>query len=332
MNNDNDILNMFIKEFKYVNSLSSLEKIKIKYLGRNGIINKKMKLLKKLLNKKEIGKKLNYEKQQISLTVQKKEKMYNKNPVIAQEIDVTLPKVGLDRGYEHIVTQTINDIETFFFNLGFEVLNGHEIDTNYYNFEALNIPTFHPSKSERDTFYITSDLLLRTHTSNMQIHFMEKNHPPFKCLSYGKVYRRDSDISHTPMFHQVEGFIVDKQISIANLKSLLSQFLNFFFHKSTPIRMRSSFFPFTEPSAEIDIKCINCAGNGCSVCKNSGWIEVLGCGIIHPNVLKNCEINPNLYTGLAFGMGVERLSMIKNKVNDLRLFFENNLSFLEQFK
>lgn len=193
------------------------------------------------------------------------------------------------------------------------------------------MPETHPSRNMHDTFYITDKLLLRTHTSNMQIHIMEKQKPPFKILSCGKVYRRDSDISHTPMFHQVEGFVVDDNISIANLKFILSKFLNFFFKDKITLRMRASYFPFTEPSMEIDIQCVNCLGRKCSICKHSGWVEVLGCGIIHPKVLENCNIDSKVYKGLAFGMGIERLSMIKYNIDDLRLFFENNIDFLKQF-
>ena len=327
------LLDSFKLEIHNIDHLNDIEKIKNKYLGRRGIINSKLKLITSLsLNEKAIfGKKINNIKKemfQILLTVNKK---FNKFKNIQNKIDLTLPDIGIKIGTKHIITQSLNEIESFFSNLNFDIVNGHEIDTTYYNFQALNMSKFHPSRDMQETFYITDDILLRTHTSNMQIHIMEKQKPPFKIISYGKVFRRDSDVSHTPMFHQVEGFVVDKNISLANLKYLLMKFLKFFFNDELSIKMRSSYFPFTEPSIEIDIKCINCLGSLCAVCKYTGWIEVLGCGIIHPNVLKNCGINHRYYKGLAFGMGIERLSMIKYDINDLRLYFENNLDFLKQF-
>jgi len=328
----NEILDVFLLELKDAASFNDLNRIKIKYLGRSGIINEKFKSIIILPHSEKIqaGKIINDIKQKISFYISEKILNFKENK-ISDVLDVTLPGVGVEYGSNHIITKTTEEIEFFFISLGFDVLNGFEIDTDYYNFEALNMSETHPSRNIHDTFYINNHQLLRTHTSNMQIHIMENKKPPFKVISCGKVYRRDSDISHTPMFHQVEGFVVDKDISVANLKFILSNFLDFFFKGKVNIRMRSSYFPFTEPSIEIDIQCVNCMGKKCSTCKYSGWIEVLGCGIIHPNVLSNCNINNNLYRGLAFGMGIERLSMIKYRIDDLRLYFENNIDFLKQF-
>lgn len=243
--------------------------------------------------------------------------------------DTTYPGKGLKRGSLHLISKTIRDIEKFFFHFGFSIVNGIELDTVFYNFDALNIQKDHPSRSENDTFYIDDNFLLRTHTSNMQIHSMINSKPPLKILSCGKVYRRDYDATHTPMFHQVEGFVVDENISLANLKHLLTSFLNYFFDNNTKVRIRSSYFPFTDPSLEIDIECIKCFGGKCSLCKFSGWIEILGCGMIHKNVF--CNLNYKS-SGFAFGMGVERLAMIKYRIDDLRIFFDNNFDFLSQFK
>jgi phenylalanyl-tRNA synthetase alpha chain len=275
------------------------------------------------------GKKLNLIKQKISNIIKNKT-INNSDKIECFDIDVSLPGIGINIGNKHVITKTINDIEFYFSNLGFNIISGYEIDSIFYNFDALNMSKTHPSRDEKETFYINENYLLRTHTSNMQIHIMKKQKPPLKFISYGKVYRRDSDISHTPMFHQVEGFVINKNISLGNLKYLLIDFLKFFFKKNIDINIRSSYFPFTEPSLEIDIKCMNCLGKGCQTCKYSGWIEILGCGLIHPNVLRNCSIN-NIYKGLAFGMGIERLSMIKYNINDLRLYFENDIDFLKQF-
>lgn len=331
-NNLESIFRSFNVELSDVKNLDKLNQLKIKYLGRAGVINKLFQQISVLLyeDKIEAGKNLNDLKRQINLSIDEKYVLLN-NFEVKEDLDVTLPSVGITSGSAHVLTKSIESIEAFFLKSGFDIINGFEIDTDYYNFQALNMPETHPSRNMHDTFYITENLLLRTHTSNMQIHIMESKKPPFKILSCGKVYRRDSDISHTPMFHQVEGFVVDKNISIANLKFILSKFLTHFFKNKITLRMRASYFPFTEPSMEIDIQCVNCFGKACSLCKHSGWIEVLGCGIIHPKVLENCNIDSKIYKGLAFGMGIERLSMIKYNIDDLRLFFENNIDFLKQF-
>lgn len=326
------ILNDFLLEIKAVKNINELDAIKVKYLGRKSKLNENIKNIK-ILNddeKKTYGFKLNGIKNNINEKIIQEEIKFKNNTYVDKYIDITLPGINENFGSEHIITKTIKEIEYFFMNYGFDILNSKEIENEYNNFDALNINKEHPSRNENETFYLTKNILLRTHTSNMQIHAMKKKKLPIKAISYGKVFRKDSDASHTPMFHQMEGFIIDKNISIAHLKFIISKFLNFFFEKNMKINMRSSFFPFTEPSMEIDIECISCLGKKCTLCKHSGWIEVLGCGMIHPKVLKNCNINNNIYTGLAFGLGIERLSMIKYKINDIRFFFENNLEFLNQ--
>ena len=327
-----NISNIFEKDIINVKNIDDIEKLEIKYLSRNGIINKQLKNIKVLSceDKKQFGKQINILKTNIFSQLKVSKNKFKKDD-IKKYTDITLPGIGLHLGIRHIINKTINDIEKFFLNLGFKTTSGYEIDTDYYNFQALNMPKTHPSRNMHETFYITDNLLLRTHTSNMQIHVMKKNKPPFKILSYGKVYRRDSDISHTPMFHQIEGFVINKNVSFSNLKFLLTEFLNFYFDENIEFRMRSSYFPFTEPSVEVDIKCVNCLGKTCPTCKYSGWVEILGCGIVHPNVLKNCNIDNKLYGGFAFGLGVERLAMIKYNINDLRLYFDNNIDFLSQF-
>lgn len=324
-----DLVQLEIMNARDVNALND---IKIKYLGRNGLINNELRKIKNFTveDKKKAGKTLNNIKNKISSLLADKLNEIAKH-VKLNDIDITLPGIGLENGRVHIINETLKKIEEYFLKFGFNVVNGYEIDTEFYNFQALNMPKSHPSRNMLETFYLNEKLLLRTHTSNMQIHFMSNNTPPFKVLSYGKVYRRDSDISHTPMFHQVEGFVVDKDISLANLKFLLTDFLSFFFNKNIEMRMRASYFPFTEPSMEVDIRCVSCMGTLCQICKYTGWIEILGCGIIHSNVFKNCGIKNEKYSGFAFGMGVERITMIKHNISDLRLFFENNIEFLNQF-
>ncbi|HFL8819451.1 MAG TPA: phenylalanine--tRNA ligase subunit alpha [Candidatus Azoamicus sp. OHIO2] len=326
------ILDFFLKEYSTVKNKEELHNLKIKYLGRNGFIPvtfKKAKVLN-LTDTLSFFTNLNKIKTYITQKITQKydffllEKSYD-------ALDITLPGYGFEFGVKHIISTTINEIDFFFTRLGFNIYNGYEIDSTYYNFEALNMPLSHPSRNLNETFYISDDILLRTHTSNMQVHIMQSSIPPLKIISHGKVYRKDYDASHTPMFHQVEAIVIDKNISIANLKYLLFEFLQFFFKKEIKINFRSSYFPFTEPSMELDIQCINCLGKKCTLCKYSGWIEILGCGMIHSNVLTNCNIDKKKYTGLAFGLGIERLTMIKYNITDIRLYFENNLEFLKQF-
>ena len=249
-----------------------------------------------------------------------------------EALDVTLPGRGLGTGGLHPVTRTLERIESLFRSIGFDVASGPEIETDFYNFTALNIPENHPARAMHDTFYVDDKNLLRTHTSPVQVHYMQNNRPPFKVIAPGRVYRCDSDVTHTPMFHQVEGLWVDEDANFAALKGVLADFMRHFFERDDlPVRFRPSFFPFTEPSAEVDIGCVICHGSGCRVCSHTGWLEVLGCGMVHPSVLKHVNIDSEKYTGFAFGMGVERLAMLRYGVSDLRLFFENDLRFLKQF-
>jgi len=231
----------------------------------------------------------------------------------------------------HPVSTTLRRIAKIFSSVGFQVVEGPEIEDDYHNFGALNIPAHHPARAMHDTFYFDAHTVLRTHTSPVQIRVMESGQPPFKVIAPGRVYRCDSDITHTPMFHQVEGFLVDADVSFADLKGVIFEFLRAFFEKDIQVRFRPSYFPFTEPSAEVDIECVMCNGEGCRVCSQTGWLEVMGCGMIHPEVFKSVNINHEIYNGFAFGMGVERLAMLRYGINDLRLFFENDLKFLEQF-
>lgn len=250
----------------------------------------------------------------------------------AERIDVTLPGRGQLSGGLHPVTRTLERIEQCFSRIGYEVAEGPEVEDDYHNFEALNIPGHHPARAMHDTFYFNANMLLRTHTSPVQVRTMESQQPPIRIVCPGRVYRCDSDLTHSPMFHQVEGLLVDEGVSFADLKGTIEEFLRAFFEKQLEVRFRPSFFPFTEPSAEVDIQCVICSGNGCRVCKQTGWLEVMGCGMVHPNVLRMSNIDPEKFQGFAFGMGAERLAMLRYGVNDLRLFFDNDLRFLGQFR
>lgn len=314
-------------------------RIKGSLLGRKGELTKIIRSIREVPPEKraEIGRAVNLLKERIeerirSLLEALEEEERKKHLREEPPVDITLPGRRIPIGSLHPVTQIIDRIVDIFHGLGFRVEGGPEVETDYYNFEALNIPKDHPARDMQDTFYLEGDLLLRTHTSPVQIRVMEREKPPLRVIAPGKVYRRDSDISHTPMFHQIEGFMVDRHISFSHLKGVLTVFLHEFFSPDTPIRFRPSFFPFTEPSAEVDIGCMICNGKGCRVCKESGWLEVMGAGMIHPAVLRAVGYDPEEVTGFAFGMGIERLAMLKFQINDIRLFFENDIRFLIQFK
>ena len=248
-----------------------------------------------------------------------------------ESIDVTLSGRRSTRGTKHPITLVMEEISAIFASLGFGIAEGPEIEKDFYNFEALNMPKDHPARDMQDTFYINDDIVLRTHTSPVQIRTMLNHEPPVRVIAPGTVYRCDSDITHSPMFHQVEGFLVDKHVTFGDLKGILTEFITRYFGADVGVRFRPSFFPFTEPSAEVDMQCVMCGGSGCRVCKNSGWLEILGSGMIDPEVFKSVDYDPEKYSGFAFGMGVERIAMLKYGVNDLRLFFENDLRFLKQF-
>jgi phenylalanyl-tRNA synthetase alpha chain len=319
-------------------NLDGLDEIRIQFLGKKGELTALLKGLGKLSpeDRPKAGGAINEAKSLLqSLLVDKKnylESIALEARLLAEKIDVSLPGRNTEMGGLHPVTLTLNRIQSLFAKSGFEVETGPEIEDDFHNFTALNIPAHHPARAMHDTFYFDKSTVLRTHTSPVQIRTLETQKPPVRIIAPGRVYRCDSDITHTPMFHQVEGLIVDENANFAQLKGLLIDFLRRFFERDNlQVRFRPSYFPFTEPSAEADIECVMCAGKGCRVCKQTGWLEVLGCGVVHPNVLSSVDIDAETYTGLAFGMGVERLAMLKFGVNDLRLFFENDMRFLKQF-
>ena len=285
--------------------------------------------------RRSVGQVINQAKDQFQTELEQKRILLNQQVLIerliSERIDVSLPGRGQALGRLHPVTTTLRRISELFRSVGFAVVEGPEIEDDYHNFGALNIPAHHPARAMHDTFYFDAHTVLRTHTSPVQIRVMESSAPPLRVIAPGRVYRCDSDITHTPMFHQVEGFVVDQNVSFADLKGTVYDFLRNFFEKDIQVRFRPSYFPFTEPSAEVDIECVMCHGKGCRVCSQTGWLEVMGCGMIHPEVFKSVNIDSEAYTGFAFGMGVERLAMLRYGINDLRLFFENDLRFLEQF-
>lgn len=321
-----------------VENATELEQIKVRYLGKEGELTKLLKGLGALpqADRPVMGNLINQAKKLLEEALDRGQKIIEEKEMIARlegdALDVTLPGRGLGIGGLHPVSRVLVRIESLFRSIGFAVASGPEIETDFYNFTALNIPENHPARAMHDTFYVDNVNLLRTHTSPVQIRYMKDHQPPIKIIAPGRVYRCDSDVTHTPMFHQVEGLWMDENVNFSALKGILIDFMqNFFERKDLPIRFRPSFFPFTEPSAEMDIGCVMCDGKGCRVCSNTGWLEVLGCGMVHPNVLKHGDIDSEKYTALAFGLGVERLAMLRYGVNDLRLFFENDLRFLEQF-
>jgi len=331
------LVNQATQQIEQTNELNELEQIRVDFLGKKGSITSLMKQLGTLSKEErpKVGQVINKAKQTVQALInQQKDKLQNKlleEQLLSEKIDVTLPGRGKNVGGLHPVTRTLQRIEKLFSEMGFEIKTGPEIEDDYHNFEALNIPESHPARAMHDTFYFDPHTVLRTHTSPVQVRTMEKEAPPLRIIAPGRVYRCDSDITHTPMFHQVEGLIVDKNVNFAELKGLLDNFLREFFEKDLKVRFRPSYFPFTEPSAEADIECVMCNGKGCRVCSHTGWLEVLGCGMVHPEVFRHSGIDSKEFTGLAFGMGVERLTMLRYGVNDLRLFFENDLRFLRQF-
>jgi len=325
-------------EIAAASDLQSLDQVRVNYLGKKGSITGMMKQLGKLSpeERPKAGQVINVAKQDIQKAIEaRKEDLQNEalNAKLSGEtIDVTLPGRRKNFGGLHPVTRTLERIEDLFVQMGFEVAEGPEIEDDFHNFEALNIPESHPARAMHDTFYFDENTLLRTHTSPVQVRTMQDKKPPLKVIAPGRVYRCDSDLTHTPMFHQIEGFMVDENVTFTDLKAILNDFLHRFFERDDlQVRFRPSYFPFTEPSAEADIECVMCGGEGCRVCSHTGWLEVLGCGMVHPKVFEHVDIDSEKYIGFAFGMGVERLAMLRYGVNDLRLFFENDLRFLKQF-
>ncbi len=318
-------------------SEEQLLEIRTRYLGRKGLLTGLLRTISSVppSDRPAFGKRLNEIKAaldgRIEDALQEKLSTGREQALLKEQIDVTLPGRAVMPGRLHPITRVRQEIYAIFSGLGFSIVEGPEVETDYYNFEALNIPKDHPARDMQDTFYVEGNVVLRTHTSPVQIRTMERMKPPVRILSPGRVYRPDSDVSHSPMFHQVEGLLVDRRVTLGDLKGVLTSFLTQFFGEDTVLRFRPSFFPFTEPSAEVDIRCVMCHGAGCRVCGQSGWLEILGSGMVDPEVFKNVGYDPEEVTGFAFGLGVERLTMLKYGINDIRLFFENDWRFLEQF-
>lgn len=347
MQNLNELKSKALEQVNKADDLAELDQLRVAFLGKKGEITGLLKNLGSLSpeERPKAGARINEVKQEVQALIDQRKQVLEsaaiEQKLASETIDVTLPGRAADYGSLHPVTRTIQRIEALFTSIGYTVEEGPEIEDDYHNFEALNIPEHHPARAMHDTFYVQGthhegqpglgSLVLRTHTSPVQVHTMERRDPPLRIICPGRVYRCDSDLTHTPMFHQVEGLVVDEGISFADLKGTVDQFLKAFFEQDVAVRFRPSFFPFTEPSAEVDIQCTNCGGKGCRVCSNSGWIEIMGCGMVHPNVFRSSGIDPEKYTGFAFGMGPDRLAMLRYGVNDLRMFFENDLRFLEQF-
>ncbi|MDP2158815.1 MAG: phenylalanine--tRNA ligase subunit alpha [Nitrospirota bacterium] len=327
----------FLSEIDTVSEIAELQQLKAKYTGRKGLVTAQMKALSSVPpeQKPAFGKAVNELRDFVEQTLDQKEFLFREaekqKRLLSEKIDITLPGSPCLSGKIHPLNKVLDEIKDIFVSMGFSIQEGPEIELDYYNFEALNMPKHHPARDMQDTFYVSDDVVLRTHTSPVQVRVMEKKKPPLKIIAPGKVYRCDADISHTPMFHQVEGLMVDKDISFSDLKGVLGLFIHSFFGEDTPVRFRPSYFPFTEPSAEVDIGCIFCAGKGCRICKTTGWLEVMGCGMVNPRVFEMSGYDPDEFTGFAFGMGVERLTMLKYSIDDIRLFYENDLRFLQQF-
>ena len=326
-----------LKELGEVESLQKLREFQVRYLGRKGELKALLKGMGRLDPQERplIGQLANRIKDILEEAIAEKGEALRareeERRLEEERIDVTLPGRGPELGGVHPITRVLREIEEVFISMGFQVAQGPEVETDYYNFEALNIPPHHPARDMQDTFYLEEGLLLRTHTSPVQVRVMEKFQPPIRIIAPGKVYRRDADVSHTPMFHQVEGLLVDEVTTFADLKGVLEEFALRIFGPHTRVRFRPSYFPFTEPSAEMDIGCVMCGGQGCRVCKGSGWLEILGCGMVDPAVFSWVNYDPQVYRGFAFGLGVERITMLKHRIDDIRLFFENDLRFLGQF-
>jgi len=325
------------KQLSGISDEVSLQNLKAKFVGKKGVITEILKGMKDVApeERPQMGKLINETKTFVEDLIEARlheiREEAKKRSLYEEKIDVTLPGRGLPVGAKHPVTQVMEEIVGIFERMGFQVAEGPEVETDYYNFEALNIPRNHPARDMQDTFYVSDDIVLRTHTSPVQIRVMEKHEPPLKIIAPGRVYRCDSDVSHTPMFHQIEGLLVDVGVTFGDLKGVLTEFVRLVFGEGVGVRFRPSFFPFTEPSAELDIECIICGGKGCRVCKDTGWLEILGCGMVDPEVYKSVGYDPDKYSGFAFGMGIERITMLKFGINDIRLFFENDIRFLKQF-
>lgn len=333
-NNIVDIENEAFEGIDKAADAQTLEQLSIKYLGRKGVLTKFLRNISSLPveERPDAGKNANILKRKLEAAFEKAFAKLNLSDTPEDGgIDITLPGRPVKMGALHPVTQVTEEISDIFLRLGFDIAESPEVETDYYNFEALNIPKYHPARDMQDTFYVSDNIVLRTHTSPSQPRTMEKQDPPVRIISPGRVFRCDSDITHTPMFHQVEGLMVDENISFGDLKGILTTFIHQFFDEETSLRFRPSFFPFTEPSAEVDIRCVMCRGKGCRICSKTGWLEILGSGMVHPAVFEMVGYDTDKYTGFAFGMGIERLAMLKYGIDDIRKFFENDIRFLRQF-
>ncbi len=329
-----DIEKEALESIERAESAESLELVSTRYLGRKGELTGFLRNISSLpeADRPDAGKNANLLKVKLESLIQQAASALQAGAENeGAGIDVTLPGRMPQRGSLHPITQVLNEISGIFMRLGFDIAEGPEVETDYYNFEALNIPKYHPARDMQDTFYVSDNIVLRTHTSPSQPRAMEKTDPPVRIISAGKVFRCDSDLTHTPMFHQIEGLMVDKNISFGDLKGILTTFVHQFFDKDTSLRFRPSFFPFTEPSAEVDIRCVMCRGKGCRICSKTGWLEVLGSGMVHPAVFENVGYDTDIYTGFAFGVGIERMAMLKYGIDDIRKYYENDLRFLGQF-
>ena len=318
--------------------LDKLNDIRVAFLGKKGELTSVLKSMKEVApeDRPKVGQLVNEARKQIEERLEEKKTAFAKalreEKMKAEVIDVTLPGNKPELGHRHPNTIALEEVEKIFVGLGYEVVSGPEVEYDYYNFEALNIPKDHPARDTQDTFYINDNIVLRTQTSPVQIRVMEKQKPPIRIISPGRVYRSDAvDATHSPLFHQIEGLVVDKGITFADLKGTLETFVKRLYGEDSVVRFRPHHFPFTEPSAEVDVQCFNCKGAGCRLCKNEGWIEILGCGMVHPKVLENCNIDPEEYTGFALGLGLERVAMRRYNIDDMRLFYENDVRFLSQF-
>ncbi|MBQ3516704.1 MAG: phenylalanine--tRNA ligase subunit alpha [Lachnospiraceae bacterium] len=327
-----------LEQIKQGDTLDKLNEVKVAYLGKKGELTAVLKGMKDVSpeERPKVGQMVNDTRAVIEEALDKAIKALEAEIMEAklkeEVIDVTLPAKKPEIGHRHPNTIALEEVERIFVGMGYEVVEGPEIEKDYYNFEALNIPADHPAKDEQDTFYINSDILLRTQTSSVQVHVMENQKPPIRMIAPGRVFRADEvDATHSPSFHQIEGLVIDKNVTFADLKGTLAEFAKELFGEETKVKFRPHHFPFTEPSAEMDVTCFKCGGTGCRFCKGSGWIEILGCGMVHPRVLTMCGIDPKEYTGFAFGVGLERIALLKYEIDDMRLLYENDIRFLKQF-
>ncbi len=332
------IMDEAMQQIEASEQLDKLNEIKVSFLGKKGELTSILKAMKDVApeDRPKVGQMVNEARTQIEEKLEAKkaafEKALREEKMAAETIDVTLPGTKMALGHRHPNTITLEEVEDIFVGMGYEVVEGPEVEYDYYNFEALNIPANHPAKDEQDTFYITKDILLRSQTSSVQVHEMEKGKLPIRMIAPGRVFRSDEvDATHSPTFHQIEGLVIDKNITFADLKGTLQEFAKRLFGEDTKVKFRPHHFQFTEPSAEMDVSCFKCGGKGCRFCKGSGWVEILGCGMVHPHVLEMSGIDPEEYTGFAFGVGLERIALFKYEIDDMRLLYENDTRFLKQF-